>query len=110
MRPLSSSRRIAAVRAARQRAAAPTMVVQALVRDDGDPIPRIAVVANRAVGSAVRRNRAKRRLRAAARSARLPDAVDLVIDARAGTIGAPFGVLHRDLERLTARALDRSRR
>lgn len=89
------------------------MVVHVLPRDDvpadtGDQA-RVAIVAGRAVGNAVRRNRAKRRLRAAARQARLP-VVDLVVDARAGAIDAPFERLSEDLERLTARALRRSAR
>lgn len=85
------------------------MVVHALDRaSDDDPCAaRVAVVAGRAVGNAVRRNRAKRRLRAAARTARLP-AVDLVVDARAAATTADFSTLPEDLERLTARALRRT--
>ena len=91
------------------------MVVHALDRSDDDARTvvegtddhaRVAVVAGRAVGNAVRRNRAKRRLRAAARQARLP-VVDLVIDARRAAVDAPFDRLSRDLERLTAMALER---
>lgn len=84
------------------------MVVHGLRRDDGDS-SQVAVVASRAVGSAVARNRAKRRLRAAARQARLPASLDLVIDARRATINAPFTTLHRDLERLSARVERRAR-
>ncbi len=86
------------------------MVVHALARDDGDGTTRVAVVASRAVGSAVARNRAKRRLRAAARQARLPHAVDLVVDARPATVRAPFTALHRDIERLSWRATGRTPR
>lgn len=103
-----SSRQIRQVRSARQRAASSTMVVHALPRDDGQG-PQVAIVASRAVGNAVARNRAKRRLRAAARQARLPASVDLVIDARRGSNEAAFTTLHRDLERLSARAGRRSR-
>jgi ribonuclease P protein component len=87
------------------------MVVHVLGRDDrdGDSQARVAIVAGRAVGNAVRRNRAKRRLRAAARQVRLP-AVDLVVDARAAAIEVPFDTLPADLERLTTAALERTRR
>ena len=84
------------------------MVVHALSRRDDDGQPRIAVVAGRVVGNAVRRNRAKRRLRSAAREVRLP-AVDLVVDARPAAVDAPFQTLPDDLERLTATALRRRR-
>lgn len=83
------------------------MVVHVRARDDGDVDTHVAVVASRAVGSAVVRNRAKRRLRAAAYQARLPSAVDMVIDARGGAVTAPFTTLHRDLERLSERAARR---
>ncbi|MBW3603341.1 MAG: ribonuclease P protein component [Actinobacteria bacterium] len=103
-----SSRRIRAVRSARLRAASSTMVVHALGRDDSVPT-HVAVVAGRAIGGAVERNRAKRRLRAAVRQARLPSDVDLVIDARPATVRAPFTTLHRDVERLSRRAAERTR-
>lgn len=81
------------------------MVVHALDRPDGETAQgaRVAIVAGRAVGNAVIRNRAKRRLRAAARQARLP-AIDMVVDARRAVIAAPFDSLPRDVERLSARA------
>jgi ribonuclease P protein component len=87
------------------------MVVHVLGRDDRDDDgqARVAIVAGRAVGNAVLRNRAKRRLRAAARQVRLP-AVDVVVDARAAAIEAPFDTLPADLERLTTKALERTRR
>jgi ribonuclease P protein component len=102
-----SSRRIREVRNARMRASSSTMVVHALGHD-GDGDGQLAVVASRAIGTAVARNRAKRRLRAAARRARLPQAVDLVVDARRTVLEAPFTTLHRDLQRLSARAADRA--
>lgn len=83
------------------------MVVHALGRDEGEAISQVTIVASRAIGGAVARNRAKRRLRAAARLARLPAGVDLVVDARQPTVQAPFTTLHRDLERLSRRAADR---
>lgn len=83
------------------------MVIHALRRLDGDSDVRVAVVAGRPVGKAVARNRAKRRVRAAVRQARLPSATDLVIDARQAVLTAPFAALQQDLERLSARALER---
>lgn len=88
------------------------MVVHVLERDletDEDDHARVAIVAGRAVGNAVRRNRAKRRLRAAARQVRLP-AIDVVVDARAAAIDVPFDVLPADLERLTTKARERTLR
>jgi ribonuclease P protein component len=105
-----SSRRIRSVRAVRSRAGSSTMLVHADVCDEAVPGTHVAVVASRAIGSAVARNRAKRRLRAAAHQARLPDAVDLVVDARAAALAAPFTTLTRDLSRLSARAVERSGR
>lgn len=104
-----SSRRIRAVRAARTRASSPTMVVHALCAD-ADREPGLTVVASRAVGGAVVRNRAKRRLRAAARQVRLPADTDLVVDARPDAVRVPFTTLHRDLERLSTRAAEQARR
>lgn len=86
------------------------MLVHAHPCDDAVPGTHLAVVAGRAVGTAVARNRAKRRLRAAAHQARLPDAVDLVVDARPAALDAPFTTLSRDLARLSARAAERSAR
>lgn len=83
------------------------MVVHALDRDDDEGHARVAIVAGKAVGNAVRRNRVKRRLRAAARQARLP-AVDLVVDARRAAIDVPFDTLPRDLEQLSAKAHKRT--
>lgn len=85
------------------------MVVHALERDDDASHARVAIVAGKAVGNAVRRNRAKRRLRAAARQAQLP-AVDLVVDARRAAIDAPFDALPAELERLSSNAQRRPHR
>jgi ribonuclease P protein component len=72
-----------------------TVVVHALRRPQGPT--RAAVVAGRKVGGAVRRNRAKRRLRAALSQLDLPTATDLVVVARAAAVGAPFAELLDDL-------------
>jgi ribonuclease P protein component len=60
----------------------------------GEPgIPRVAVVAGRAVGNAVRRNRAKRRLREALRLVPLRDGREYVVIASAAAVRAPFEAL-----------------
>ena len=61
-------------------------------RDDVGP-PKATVVAGRRVGSAVRRNRAKRRLRAALSLQTLPAGRDIVLVARPGADEAPFSQL-----------------
>jgi len=61
--------------------------------------PQVAFVAGKKVGNAVRRNRAKRRLRAAMERIRLRDGTACVVIARAGADEAPFDRL---VEWLTA--------
>ena len=89
------------VAAARRRAVLPGLILQAAPR----PEPSAAVLgvgftASRKVGSAVRRNRAKRRLRAAA-AAVIPvlgrPGTDYVLIARAGTADRPYPALLADL-------------
>jgi ribonuclease P protein component len=85
--------------------AMPGLVLQAY-RDpsgrDGEQRPlRVGFTASRKVGSAVPRNRARRRLRAVAaevlpRSGR--PGTDYVLIARAGTLGRPYAKLLADLE------------
>ena len=87
--------------------ATPGLVLQACKRsrsDDVDPDkgpPRIGFTASRKVGSAVARNRARRRLRAAADRV-LPGVAepgtDYVLIARAGTLTRPYQELLTDLE------------
>ena len=52
--------------------------------------PRVAFVAGKGIGNAVRRNRAKRRLRAAMARMRLRDGLTYVVIARRGAVDAPF--------------------
>ncbi len=81
------------------KAAAPGLVLQARPRDQGGDI-RVGFTATRRVGGAVQRNRAKRRLRAAAEAV-LPGAAapgcDYVLIARRATLDRPFAALVRDL-------------
>lgn len=68
---------------------------------------RIGFTASRKVGDAVRRNRAKRRLRAAAREILSQQALactDYVLIARPDTLTRPFGDLLKDLAQSLAAA------
>ena len=82
------------------RVARPNVVVEARRRDTGGAIG-IGFTASRKVGGAVVRNRAKRRLREAARHV-LPllgtSGADYVFVARASTADAPWEALLDDLE------------
>jgi len=87
-----------------RRWAAPGLVLQAVRRPEGSrlpPAPRIGFTASRKVGIAVERNRARRRLKAAA-AAVLPQAgepgFDYVVIARGETLTRPFSDLPGDLE------------
>ena len=55
-----------------------------------DGTTRVGVVAGRRVGSAVARNRAKRRIREAAARLRLQDGVDYIVIASEEVNDAPF--------------------
>jgi ribonuclease P protein component len=102
-----------AVAASRRRLVAPGLILQAVRRpEDSDlpPTPRIGFTASRKVGIAVLRNRARRRLRAAAEQV-LPlhgaPGFDYVAIARTATATRPFAELVADMttamERLNAR-------
>jgi ribonuclease P protein component len=93
-----------AVAAQRRRWVAPGLILQAARRpEDSDlpPAPRIGLTASRKVGIAVARNRARRRLRAAAEAV-LPKAgrpgFDYVLIARGETLTRGFADLLADLE------------
>jgi ribonuclease P protein component len=103
---LRNSADIRATLASRSVARAATMRVHARRRADDLPA-RWTVVAGKVVGTAVTRNRAKRRMRAALAVAGLPDATDFVVVAGPDAISAPTGRLHRELRDAVARAARR---
>jgi len=77
------------------------VVVQALSRRDDKPLIRVGFTATKRIGGAVERNRAKRRMREAAR-ALLPEfaspGVDYVIIARGGVLKRPWVRLLDDVK------------
>ncbi len=85
------------------RCATPGLVLQTLRRTEADgetAAMRLGITASRRVGGAVERNRARRRLRAAAELV-LPlhakAGYDYVLIGRAATVARPFGALIGDL-------------
>ncbi len=72
-------------------------------RDAGQP-PRVAVAAGRGLGNAVRRNRAKRRIRALLDAVGIPPGHDVVVVARDGVVDASFGRAREELAALVERA------
>ena len=58
-----------------------------------DEQPKYGVTASRAIGSAVKRNRAKRRMRAALKKFELASGWDLILVARPGLDEAPWDEL-----------------
>lgn len=98
---------IRAVFAARAVAHGPAMAVHARRRPDDGPC-RATVVVGRRVGDAVRRNRAKRRLRAALGHTVAPRGLDVLVVGRSAALTADFAVLVAEVDRLLARAVERA--
>jgi ribonuclease P protein component len=84
----------------RNKAVSPGLVLQGMARGDGDDTIRVGFTASRRVGGAVARNRARRRLRAAAREI-IPGqghpGWDYVLIARKGTPTRAYPALMADL-------------
>lgn len=82
----------------------PGMLVQGL-RVEGRKGVRLGFTCSRKIGGAVERNRARRRLRAAADQVLRPGpgGWDLVLVGRAGTLDRPFAALVEDLRTALAR-------
>lgn len=89
------------VAAARKRWAAPGLVLEARKTDEDSDGLRVGLTVSRKVGGAVERNRARRRLRAVARSV-LPFAAksgfDFVLIGRRATLTRPYDGLVADLK------------
>ena len=107
---LKRRREFLAVAAKGRRLTTPGVVVQALVRAKAEA-PRVGYTVTRKVGNAVVRNRARRRLREAARIAlrrEAPTGADLVMVGRSGTIGRSFELLVADMVHALGRLLPRA--
>ena len=110
-----------AVKAGR-RSGARTLVTHLAVEDAADAAgasdvsgaagPRVGFVVSKAVGTAVVRNKVKRRLRHAARerTARLPGGALLVVRAQPAAAAASYQELAADLDRCLDRSLGSPRR
>lgn len=95
-----------AVAGTRRRAVTPGLILQARRHDErqhpaaDEPALRIGFTASRKVGNAVARNRARRRLREAARAVMAPHGAaghDYVLVARAETVIRDYAALKDDL-------------
>lgn len=73
----------------------------------GDPVARVGFIVSKAVGTAVVRNRVRRRLRHLSRErvSALPQASVLVVRAQPGSAGATYGELAGELDRCLGRVL-----
>jgi ribonuclease P protein component len=77
------------------------MALVAEVDEDRGPCGRVAFIAGKRLGSAPRRNRAKRLMREAARKAGMPrHGVDVAFIAREETADATLDMIVRDMERV----------
>lgn len=103
---LKVRRQFLAVAGTRRKWVAPGLIVQVRRHDGrehpgpGEPDVRFGLTASRKVGGAVERNRARRRLREAARdmlSRHAAPGHDFVIIARGETVRRPFDDLKKDL-------------
>ncbi len=96
---LRASTDVRAVFAARRAASSPVAVVH--VKDRADQgAPRVTVVAGKAVGNAVQRNRVKRRIRAGLPPLRA--GADYVVVGRKAALTAPWTELQAALARTTS--------
>ena len=89
-----------------RKAPVPGLVLQALRRDDADPV-RLGFTVTKKVGNAVVRNRTRRRLKEAARlllKGHTVTGFDLVLIGRDGTRKRPFLALQDDIRRALTRA------
>jgi ribonuclease P protein component len=90
------------VAAARRKWAAPGLILQAAPNPEpADQTIRVGFTASRKVGNAVKRNRARRRLKALVAEMIASGAnpgLDLVLIARTSTVDRPFDELRRDLQ------------
>lgn len=93
-----------AVAAKGRKASMPGLVLQGL-KVDGRATTRLGFTCSRKVGSAVARNRARRRLRAAADAVLRPGpgGWDFVLIGRTATLDRPFALLVEDLRLALAR-------
>jgi len=94
-----------------RKAVRPGLVLQAAPRPVRDGRVGLGFTVSRKVGNAVARNRAKRRLREAARAvmpARAQPDTDYVIIGRAATVTRPFSSLKRDLAHALKSVSDRT--
>ena len=106
MQRLRASADVRAVFAARRAASSPVAVVHARRRTD-DAAPRVTVVAGKAVGNAVARNRVKRRLRAAVPALGLRSGTDYVLVGRSAALSASWPQLRAARVRSAAAAGER---
>lgn len=106
MRTIRSSKEIDRIfRSARKTATSTVIVLVAETPPGRGPMGRVAFIAGKKTGGAVRRNRSKRLLREAARAAGAPwDGYDVVLMARADTADAKAQGVYSAVENAIRRA------